>query len=181
LNAPSDRFSRMAVTMSEKLKTFRCTRSTRISLSKWGLVMTLKAWFQSKGIADPEAGEYADAFKDAKIPDDETKLPKLRLTREDLSLLGVQGGHLQTILDLIGELERGSESLADDRKDFIRRFVAVAVSVGFANRLIHMSWIDDITSCLSENRLNNWFALPRDFSSWSADGNGITAITRTAR
>ena len=126
---------------------------TRVSLSKWGLVMTLKAWFQSKGIADPEAGEYADAFKDAKIPDDETKLPKLRLTREDLSLLGVKAGHLQTVLDLIGDVERGSESLADDRKDFIRRFVAVAVSVGFASRLIHMSWIDDINKLFEREQI----------------------------
>jgi hypothetical protein len=28
--------------------------------------MTVKAWFRSKGIADPEAGEYADASNASK-------------------------------------------------------------------------------------------------------------------
>jgi hypothetical protein len=110
--------------------------------------MPLRDWFRSKGIpdgdADGQAGAYANAFTTAEIPNDEKQLPKLGLTRDDLRTLNVKAGHLQIILDGIADVERDGQSLADDRKDFIRRFVAVAVGVGFATRLVHMPWIDDI-------------------------------------
>jgi hypothetical protein len=53
----------------------------------------------------------------------------------------VKAGHFQTILDGIGNIERDGTNLADDRKDFVRRMIAVAISVGFAGRLVQMNWI----------------------------------------
>lgn len=115
--------------------------------------MALRDWFRSKGIADADAGTYATAFTNAEIPNDENQLPELGLTRDDLRTLNVKAGHLQTILDGIRNVERGTETLADDRKDFIRRFVAVAVSVGFAGRLVHMPWISEVDKWFDQKQI----------------------------
>jgi len=103
--------------------------------------MALEAWFKKLGLTTKDAGAYKTIVEGAGIADDETKLPELRLTRDDLREIHIKAGHRQTILDGIGEIERGSDTLADDRKDFIRRMFAVAVSVGFATRLVTMNWI----------------------------------------
>jgi hypothetical protein len=103
--------------------------------------VALADWFRSRGVTDAEALTYARSFTDARIPDDEQELPRFGLTRDDLRGMGVKAGHFQMILDGIGAIERGGETLADDRKDFVRRMIAVAVSVGFAGRLVKMNWI----------------------------------------
>src|ERR1700743_1424375 len=103
--------------------------------------MALADWFRSRGVTDAEALTYARSFVDAKIPDDEQELPRFGLTRDDLRAMGAKPGPFQIILDGIGTLERGGETLADDRKDFVKRMFAVAVSVGFAGRLVKMNWI----------------------------------------
>jgi hypothetical protein len=59
-----------------------------------------------------------------------------------LAALRIKLIHRQTILDGIREVERGGEIQPEDRKDFIRRLFAVAISVGFAGSLVHMPWID---------------------------------------
>jgi hypothetical protein len=107
---------------------------------KWGLAMTLETWFRGIGL-DAEATNYAGRFNQAAIPDDETQLPEIGLTRDDLRQMQVKAGHFQTILDGIGNIERDGTNLADDRKDFVRRMIAVAISVGFAGRLVQMNWI----------------------------------------
>src|ERR1700753_3128830 len=103
--------------------------------------MALADWFRSRGVADAEALTYARSFTDAKIPDDEQELPRFGLTRDDLRGMGVKPGHFQLILDGVGTIDGGGETLADDQKDFVRRMIAVAVSVGFAGRLVKMNWI----------------------------------------
>jgi hypothetical protein len=105
-----------------------------------GLAMTLETWFRTIGL-DAEATNYAGRFNQAAIPGDETQLLDLGLTRDDLRQMGVKAGHFQTILDGIGNIERDGTNLADDRKDFVRRMFAVAISVGFAGRLVQMNWI----------------------------------------
>jgi hypothetical protein len=70
-----------------------------------GLAMTLETWFRRIGL-DAETTNYAGKFNQAAIPDDETQLPELGLTRDDLRQMGVKAGHFQTILDGIGNIER---------------------------------------------------------------------------
>lgn len=107
--------------------------------------MALEAWFQSLGISPADAQFYKEKFvaQQQGLPDDENALPKLGLSRSDLETLQVKLVHRQTILNGIQDVERGGGTLADDRKDFIRRFFAVAVSVGFAGRLVNMPWVQN--------------------------------------
>jgi len=46
--------------------------------------MALEAWFKKLGLTTKDAGAYKTIFEGAGIADDETKLPELRLTRDDL-------------------------------------------------------------------------------------------------
>src|SRR5712691_10852925 len=100
--------------------------------------MPLENWFQGLGFSANEAQDYKKKFTDAGIADDENELQKLGLTRHDLQALEIgKLGHQLTILNGIRDVEQGGETLADDRKDFIRRLFAIAVSVGFAGRLVN--------------------------------------------
>lgn len=129
--------------------------------------MTLKDWLESKAevpntalVAPPATAtpdnpaglseEYANAFINAGIDNDETKLPELGLTLDDLRELGVGVGFRRRVLAEIQKLAPPTPTLepseeAKDRHDLIKRIVPIALSVGFAARLAEIPWFKDGT------------------------------------
>jgi hypothetical protein len=119
--------------------------------------MQLKQWLETKAdVPDiPVPGAvpnitfsqfYANKLIDAGIQDDERDLPKVGLTWEDLKEIGVAVGYRHRILKAIQkiappELKRDGTDDAKDRHDLIKRFVPIALSVGFAARLVDIDWI----------------------------------------
>jgi SAM (Sterile alpha motif) domain-containing protein len=111
--------------------------------------MDVAQWLHDLGLE-----KYEAKFRDSRI--DEAVLPNL--TAGDLTDLGVAIGDRRRLLDAIAAL--GVEKKRSDaRDDFTRRFVAVAVSVGFATFLVRMQWLseDSFPSFLEINQLVRLF------------------------
>jgi hypothetical protein len=110
--------------------------------------MHLRDWFLAKGLSTTDADAYATSFLGGGITDDEQDLPEVGLTREDLKDLGVKVGHRHRMLEAIraiGQpvLVRDASEEGEARHDLIKRFLPIALSVGFAARLVDIPWIKD--------------------------------------
>jgi hypothetical protein len=101
--------------------------------------MEIADWLGELGMSQ-YAGRFAAAGVGA------TALP--RLTSVDLEQLGV--GSLSDRLKMLAAIAKlpseESKRRSDARLDFVRRFVAVAVSVGFASVLVKMTWLTEGSS-----------------------------------
>lgn len=96
--------------------------------------MQIADWLRELGMS-----EYAASFAENGV--DATVLR--HLTSVDLQELGVPLAPRLKMLAAIAELPRDEElkRRSDARLDFVRRFVAVAISVGFAGVLVKMNWL----------------------------------------
>jgi SAM domain (Sterile alpha motif) len=102
---------------------------------------------------------YADAFEHAGV--DENSLH--RLTASDLLAMGVSLPDRLAMLDAIAALPKAeAKRRSEARQDFVRRFVAVAVSVGFASVLVRMPWLAEG----SWPNLGQWEQLLRLFTAF---------------
>jgi hypothetical protein len=106
--------------------------------------MPIRDWLIGLNVPTTNADTYARDFETAGITN-EQDLPRLGLTREDLKELRVSVGHRQPILDAIRvidrDIRRTPSATAEARHDLIRRMFPVALSVGFAARLVDMPWV----------------------------------------
>lgn len=98
--------------------------------------MDVEAWLNGLGL-----GQYGPAFVANRL--DEATLP--RLTSIDLERLGVDSiSDRLKILSAIPKLRsEETKRRSDARLDFAKRFVSVAVSVGFAAALVKMQWLTE--------------------------------------
>jgi hypothetical protein len=89
-----------------------------------------------------DMSEYAGAFARAGVDADMLR----KLTSADLQELGVSLADRLKMLPAIAELNRvrnEAERRSDARTDFVRRFIAVAISVGFAGSIVRMRWLTE--------------------------------------
>jgi hypothetical protein len=114
-------------------------------------VMAIADWLRTL-ILDPDptaatilASNYACEFTAEGIQD-EKELIHTDLTIPDFEKLKVKIAHRRVIVKGIEELRKAAPSASPDdiakaRFDLIVRFVAVAISVGFATRISQMGWL----------------------------------------
>jgi hypothetical protein len=96
--------------------------------------MPIADWLNGLGM-----GRYTAAFEQAGVG--ETSLP--RLTAIDLLAMDVSLPDRLAMLDAIAALPKAeAKRRSEARQDFVRRFVAVAVSVGFASALVKNALAD---------------------------------------
>jgi hypothetical protein len=151
--------------------------------------MQLKQWLETKADVPNTAvpatpnttfsEAYATALLDAGIQDDEQDLPKVGLTWEDLKELGVAVGYRHRILKAIQkiappELKREGTDSAKDRHDLIKRFVPIALSVGFAARLVDINWVKKGTPITYDQ----WEQLARLFEAVAKRRDGVALDRR---
>lgn len=116
--------------------------------------MPIADWVNGLGM-----GRYTAAFEQAGVG--ETSLP--RLTAIDLLAMDVSLPDRLAMLDAIAALPKAeAKRRSEARQDFVRRFVAVAVSVGFASALVRMPWLTDG----SWPNLGQWEQLLRLFTAF---------------
>jgi hypothetical protein len=116
--------------------------------------MPIADWLNGLGM-----GRYTAAFEQAGVG--ETSLP--RLTAIDLLAMDVSLPDRLAMLDAIAALPKAeAKRRSEARQDFVRRFVAVAVSVGFASALVRMPWLTDG----SWPNLGQWEQLLRLFTAF---------------
>jgi hypothetical protein len=114
--------------------------------------MNLKDWLRAKVVPDDATAEtYANALIAEGITDNEQDLPNVGLTWEDLKdIRAIKVGYRNRILKAIREigqpvLVRKPNEAAEARHDLIKRFLPVALSVGFAARLVDINWVKNGT------------------------------------
>jgi hypothetical protein len=90
-------------------------------------------WLRSHGLE-----KYERIFRDKEI--DDRVLPTL--TAREIKLLDIEVEDQSKLLRAI-EDRKLDQKRSDARDDFTRRFVAVAVSVGFASFLVRMQWLNE--------------------------------------
>jgi SAM domain (Sterile alpha motif) len=93
-------------------------------------------------LRDISMSQHAASFANSGIDEIDEKVLR-HLTSADLRKLDVPLPDRLKILAAIAELPQESKRRGDARLDFVRRFVSVAVSVGFAAVLVRMTWLTD--------------------------------------
>jgi hypothetical protein len=106
--------------------------------------MAIRDWLDREfQIAEPDLTTYTTNFTNHGITE-ETMLQRLGITLDDLKEMKIKLGHRHRIFDAIrvmaGTPERQPSHMAEARRDLIKRLLPVAISVGFASRLIEMPW-----------------------------------------
>jgi hypothetical protein len=107
--------------------------------------MTMQQWLESLKLDATAAENYEKKFADEEIKNP-SQLVDADLTIADFQKLNVKIAHRHLIVKGIEGLRKSlpqpsSDDIADARFDLIVRFVAVAISVGFATRLSQMGWL----------------------------------------
>jgi hypothetical protein len=100
--------------------------------------MALKDWLKTT-LTDPagKCDRYAQWFIGKNFPDDATQLPRLTLADDERTII-------ENALEQLSNPnpQRVKEiKLIEARNDLVARFVAVAISVGFASSLSKMLWL----------------------------------------
>ncbi len=107
--------------------------------------MPVADWLRSLNLSDADVTDYEKKFSDKGITDEQL-LPNMGLVPQDLYDIGIKLIHRQQLLDAISAIPgaaRTASPRAEARRDLIRRLFPVAISVGFAARLIHMKWLEN--------------------------------------
>jgi hypothetical protein len=111
--------------------------------------MPVADWLRSLNLSDADVTDYETKFSNKEITDEQL-LPNLGLVPQ-VQAIGVKLIHRQQLLDAISAIRgaapaepapRTASPRAEARRDLIRRLFAVAISVGFAARLVRMQWLE---------------------------------------
>ena len=99
--------------------------------------MALKDWLKTTlALSDETAERYAQWFTANRFPIDAARLPQLNLEAD-------QRTTIENALELLSitREQREAREIRRARTDLVERFVAVAISVGFATSLSGMRWL----------------------------------------